>query len=296
MRAGDACAGRVWRLIRCKFLKFGSRNPRPPARHARRVLTATAPCARNKPQVVEAIKDLIEDANFECNSTGFNLQAMDSSHVSLVSLNLRSDAFEHYRCDRNVSMGMKLQNLSKVLKCGNNNDAVTMRSEDDGDTIAFAFESKAQDRLAEFDLKLMDIDSEQLGIPDSEYEVVIEMPSAEFKRICSDLATIGDTVNISAQKDHVKFSASGDIGTANVMIRPHAAADSEAKTTIQVDSPVAQDFALRYMNSFSKASPLADQVVIKLSNELPIVVEYIIENVGKLGFFLAPKIEEDMEA
>ena len=80
------------------------------------------------------------------------------------------------------------------------------------------------------------------------------------------------------------------------MIRPHAAADSEAKTTIQVDSPVAQDFALRYMNSFSKASPLADQVVIKLSNELPVVVEYIIENVGKLGFFLAPKIEEDMEA
>ncbi len=158
------------------------------------------------------------------------------------------------------------------------------------------FNQPAQDRLAEFDLKLMDIDSEQLGIPDSEYEVVIEMPSAEFKRICSDLATIGDTVNISAQKDHVKFSASGDIGTANVMIRPHAAADSEAKTTIQVDSPVAQDFALRYMNSFSKASPLADQVVIKLSNELPIVVEYIIENVGKLGFFLAPKIEEDMEA
>ena len=59
------------------------------------------PCA----QVVEAIKDLIEDANFDCNSAGFSLQAMDSSHVSLVSLSLRSDGFEHYRCDRNVSMG-----------------------------------------------------------------------------------------------------------------------------------------------------------------------------------------------
>lgn len=56
-------------------------------------------------QVVEAIKDLIEDANFDCNSTGFSLQAMDSSHVSLVALTLRSDGFEHYRCDRNVSMG-----------------------------------------------------------------------------------------------------------------------------------------------------------------------------------------------
>ena len=57
------------------------------------------------PQVVEAIKDLIEDANFDCNNSGFSLQAMDSSHVSLVALSLRADGFEHYRCDRNVSMG-----------------------------------------------------------------------------------------------------------------------------------------------------------------------------------------------
>lgn len=121
---------------------------------------------RTDVQVIEAIKELIEDANFDCNSTGFSLQAMDSSHVSLVSLNLRSDSFEHYRCDRNVSMGasclfpvpsqfntvqvsltslcvagMKLLNLSKILKCAANDDAITMKSEDTGDTITFVFES-----------------------------------------------------------------------------------------------------------------------------------------------------------
>jgi proliferating cell nuclear antigen len=57
------------------------------------------------PQVIEAIKDLIEDANFDCNASGFSLQAMDSSHVSLVCLNLRADGFEHFRCDRTLSMG-----------------------------------------------------------------------------------------------------------------------------------------------------------------------------------------------
>lgn len=60
-------------------------------------------------QVVEAIKDLIEDANFDCNNSGFSLQAMDSSHVSLVALSLRADGFEHYRCDRNVSMGERVR-------------------------------------------------------------------------------------------------------------------------------------------------------------------------------------------
>ena len=42
-------------------------------------------------------------------------------------------------------------------------------------------------------MKLMDIDSEHLGIPDSEYQAIVRMPSSEFSRICKDLSSIGDT-------------------------------------------------------------------------------------------------------
>ena len=51
------------------------------------------------------MKDLVSDANFECSPTALSLQAMDTSHVALVSMTLRSDGFSHYRCDRNISMG-----------------------------------------------------------------------------------------------------------------------------------------------------------------------------------------------
>ena len=78
-------------------------------------------------QVLEATKDLVTDANFDCSATGFALQAMDSSHVSLVSLQLRSDGFEHFRCDRNLSMGMNLVNMAKMLKCAGNEDIITMK-------------------------------------------------------------------------------------------------------------------------------------------------------------------------
>jgi hypothetical protein len=33
---------------------------------------------------------------------------MDSSHVALVSLVMRSEGFESYRCDRNMSLGISL--------------------------------------------------------------------------------------------------------------------------------------------------------------------------------------------
>lgn len=59
-------------------------------------------------KILDAVKDLLNEATFECSASGIQLQAMDNSHVSLVSLNLRSDGFDKYRCDRNLSMGINL--------------------------------------------------------------------------------------------------------------------------------------------------------------------------------------------
>lgn len=69
----------------------------------------------------------------------------------------------------------------------------------------------------------------------------------------------------------------------------------EEATIIEMEAPVSLTFALRYMNSFAKATPLASQVTVSLSSELPVVVEYKIAEMGYLRFYLAPKIEEDEE-
>lgn len=50
-----------------------------------------------------------------------------------------------------------------------------------------------QERISDFEMKLMDIDSEHLGIPETEYQAIVRMPSSEFSRICKDLSSIGDT-------------------------------------------------------------------------------------------------------
>lgn len=85
--------------------------------------------------------------------------------------------------------------------------------------------SAAQDRVSEFELKLMDISSENLGIPETEYAASVRMSSSEFQRICKDLSSIGDTVEMSVTKDGIKFSTSGDIGSASVICRQNNAAD-----------------------------------------------------------------------
>lgn len=169
-------------------------------------------------KVIEALKDLVSEANFDVSSTGISLQAMDSSHVSLCALSLRSDGFDLFRCDRSMPLGINLQSMSKVLKCCNKDDIVTLKAEDDGDTISFMFESQAQDRISDFELKLMDIDSEHLGIPDTEYKATVIMPAGEFTRICNDLSILGETVGISVGKDGVKFTVTGEMVRARARL------------------------------------------------------------------------------
>lgn len=67
-------------------------------------------------KVLEALKDLITEACWDVSSSGISLQSMDSSHVSLVQLTLRSDGFDSYRCDRNLAMGVNLSRLDFKFK------------------------------------------------------------------------------------------------------------------------------------------------------------------------------------
>ena len=65
--------------------------------------------------------------------------------------------------------------------------------------------------------------------------------------------------------------------------RQNTAVDnSEDQTVIDMHEPVMLTFALRYLNSFTKATPLASSVIISMSKELPVVVEYRIGDMGHI--------------
>ena len=140
----------------------------------------------------------------------------------------------------------------------------------------------------------MDIDSEQLGIPDTPYKCNIKMPSGEFQRIIRDLQVLGETCTISCTKEGVRFSVSGDLGTGNVLTRANPTAEKEEQQVIiDMEEPVELNFALRYLNFFTKATSLSDSVMISMSPDVPIVIEYPIEDVGYVKYYLAPKIDEE---
>ena len=105
-----------------------------------------------------------------------------------------------FKCERPVSLGMNIDSLTKILKMTGTNDSLKIRYQNDADTVNFQCEG-SDDRLADFDLKLMTIESEHMEIPEQHYKVVARIPSAEFQKICRDLKEFGETIQISGSKE-----------------------------------------------------------------------------------------------
>merc|ERR1712157_608251 len=154
--------------------------------------------------------------------------------------------------------------------------------------------SGEDDRIADFDLKLMQIESEHMEIPEQQYKVDAKLPSAEFQKICRDLKEFGETMQVSASKEGIKFSVAGDVGSGNVMLKPRQAEKPEEQVSLTVHEPVTATFALRYLVNFAKAAPLCGMVELGLGADAPLLVKYELEKAdnGFLQFYLAPKIDE----
>ena len=75
---------------------------------------------------------------------------------------------------------------------------------------------------------------------------------------------------------------------------PPSSAACALPTRLTRAPPPAQTFALRYLNFFTKATPLSESVSLHLAKEVPLMVEYKLSGSGYLRFFLAPKIDEEV--
>ena len=170
-------------------------------------------------KILESVKDLVNEANFDTSKSGLSLQAMDSSHVALVSMKIEESGFENFRCEKNMALGINMGSMAKILKCAANDDKLTISADEGEDKLSFKFESAKKDRESSFDLKLLNIEEDSLGIPDTDYSAEIAMDSNEFQRICRDLTILGETVTITVDSNEVKFSTSGDIGKGDITVK-----------------------------------------------------------------------------
>lgn len=228
--------------------------------------------------IVETLKELSQEVNFDFSSEGLHIQAMDSAHVSLCSLVMRTMLFKQYICGEPISLGVRLNTLSMAL--AGVNGEVTLKSVQDKLEVTV----KKMDGTSVYTLHLMDIDCEIMELPSMAAPAVCVLPSKTFGQVVRDLSNFSDTCSIEiTDRLHVK-------GISNIC---HVSWKSESNTTCKVSEAVHPlQFALRYLCIFSKASTVSPKVIVNMVADSPICFTYPIAEGGHICFYLAPKMND----
>mmetsp|Transcript_18803 Transcript_18803/g.20924 ORF Transcript_18803/g.20924 Transcript_18803/m.20924 type:complete len:258 (-) Transcript_18803:66-839(-) len=244
-------------------------------------------------KLVVAIKDLVVDVNIHATEQGISLQAMDATHVSLVAFVLHGESIERYECNKPLKLGVNLPMLAKIVRCAAN-DAVMTLEVDEQDLEVLTIQFETPNKLAQFSIRLLDLDADELKIPDTEFTATVTLNSSVFQQTLRNLAAIGDVdaITITAEEQGITFAVADVLKSQNGLIRL-AIDDNDEGTQIDLDEDaVSMAYSLSHMNKFTKATPLSSNVQLSLSDEVPLVVEYAVVELGLLKFYLAPKIDD----
>ena len=239
--------------------------------------------------LIEVLKDVLNDINIVFDESGIKIMAMDGSHVALIHMKLDADKFEYYYCKEKMNVGVCMSSWFKLMKTVSNTDTVSMFIEEDNpNELGIKIENADKNSSTTFMLKLLDINNEELKIPDVNINCIVTMPSNEFQRMCRDMNNIGDTVEIKSDKEGLHFKCEGDFATQETLI-------GEAKHGLvfnkRDEEEISGKFALKYINLFTKSTNLCNTIELYLKPKYPLILKYNVANLGTIKFCLAPKAE-----
>jgi proliferating cell nuclear antigen len=231
----------------------------------------------------EVLKDILNDVNIYFKPDGMYIVTLDTARTSLVDMYLASDNFEEYNCEYEIIAGINVSNTFKLLKSISNSDVLIINI-NTKEYMNIEIFSEIKKTSTKFDLKLLDINENQIEVPKMKMTTITPMLSADFQRICRDMYNIGNDIEITREGNKLKLYCSGDF------------ANQETNIECNDESPkISGTYSLRYMNIFTKATSMCANVQIMQEDQNRfLILKYNVANLGELNFYLATKVSEDL--
>ena len=240
----------------------------------------------------ETLKDVLCDTNIVFDQTGLKILTMDNNHCVLVSVKLQASAFEVYHCKQRMLVGINMANFFRLIKSIGSSDTLTLRlTRSEPSKLLIVIDNFDKNTSTSFRLNQLDIDEVRLDIPDTEFDSVLTMPSQDFQRICRDMATLSESMEVSSVDRQLVLKAAGDFAEQTTVIGEKESGlffTNQAEKTSKT-SDVYGNFSLKYLSIFSKANVLCQTVDLYLKKGFPLILSYSCASLGKLLFVLGPK-------
>jgi len=232
--------------------------------------------------VISSITTLVEEATFEATVEGITFRGMDPSHVALIDISWPNSAFEKYNCDSDIKFGVRVDEFSKVIKRAEKNESIEISISDDNMLQILIGKNK------KWSMRLIEGSASDTPLPKISYDSKIGLSSSTFDKILGDIDVVSDYLSIKTATNNAEFSGKGDSGEAVINFEK----GMQGLEEITVNQECTGTYSLEYLNPIVKAmGSTSDSIICEFSSGKPLRIEFKVSNIGRIHFYLAPRVE-----
>ena len=238
--------------------------------------------------LIEALKEILTEANLEFDPTGIKVIDVDETHTVLTYLRLYSERFEYFYCPVKYVLGINMIYLFKLIKTLSNNDSLTLfLPANNQNKLGIRAENAEKGTTNTWMMKLFDTNVENIEFPNISFTSIIHMPSTDFQKICRDFNALAEKLEITSSNSDLIFRCVGDFVDGETVIMSNNQSGIEVKRN--TNEIVQGVFELKYLVLFTKCTNLCSSTQIHLKNDYPLISRYMVANLGEVRLVLAPQ-------
>jgi len=235
--------------------------------------------------VSSAISTLVDEATFEASAEGVSFRGMDPSHVALIDINWPNTTFDSYECDTSINFGVRIDEFSKLMKRADKKDFVELSV--GADSMLYIKISNGYQR--EYKMRLIDSTVSSTPLPKLNFNSKATLSASAFDKILTDVQVVSEYITIESAEKRLQFVGKGESGEVDIIL----GSGNEGLEEINVKEESKSTYSLDYLSKISKAiSTSGGSISVEYSSKMPLRLEFRIANVGRIHFYLAPRVQD----
>ncbi|MBT4135851.1 proliferating cell nuclear antigen (pcna) [archaeon] len=230
-------------------------------------------------EIISIISELVLEVRIKVNREGMSIQAIDPANVAMISFKLPSSAFSELEIENEEVLGVSLDSLKAVLRRVKAGSVLIITKQEN------ELRLQIQDKVKrEFNLALIDIETEEKELPNLDFSSKIEMPSLDFAEAIEDCGVVADSCSFVSEPDKFVMKAKGSLNSFKSEF-------SSDELNIEAENNSSK-YSLEYLQKMVKATKITDKVKVNFATDYPLRLEFITPFI-ELAFILAPRVESE---
>jgi len=130
---------------------------------------------------------------------------------------------------------------------------------------------------------------EEIPIPKVTFKAKIRMTTSSLKDAIDDASIVSDHVRFEATTENLLMKGDGIMGSVSMEIER----ESDSVLSFEISETSKAMFSLNYLSNIVKAASAVSEIVtIEFSTDMPVRLDFEMQQEGKLQYYLAPRIED----